>query len=75
MKFLNDNIENQDAYNSKFSKILEEMGIFDGEDENKTNETQNNEENNESNNNKNLSNKYNTDWYWSKSWPDHNKGL
>ena len=52
IKFLNDNIENQEAYNSKFSKILEEMGIFDSEDKNKTNETQ---ENNENNNNKNQS--------------------
>ena len=55
IKFLNDNIENQEAYNSKFSKILEEMGIFDSEDENKTNETQDNQENNENNNNKNQS--------------------
>ena len=29
IKFLHDNIENQEIYNSKFSEILEEMGIFD----------------------------------------------
>ena len=55
IKFLNNNIENQEVYNSKFSKILEKMGIFDGKDENKTNETQDNQENNENNNNKNQS--------------------
>ena len=33
IKFLHNNIENQAAYNSKLSKILEEMGIFDFENE------------------------------------------
>ena len=46
IKFLHDNIENQEAYNSKFSEILEEMGIFDFE-----NEKQENEENSENNSN------------------------
>ena len=53
IKFLHDNIENQEAYNSKFSKILEEMGIFDAENENQ--ENQENEENNENNSNQNQS--------------------
>ena len=47
------NIENQEVYNSKFSEILEQMGIYDSENE--KNETQDNEENNESNNKQNQS--------------------
>ena len=53
IKFLHKNIENQEVYNSKFSEILEQMGIYDSENE--KNETQDNEENNESNNNQNQS--------------------
>jgi len=55
IKFLHKNIENQEVYNSKFSEILEQMGIYDSENENEKNETQDNEENNESNNNQNQS--------------------
>ena len=55
IKFLHKNIENQEAYNSKFSEILEQMGIYDSENENEKNETQDNEENNESNNKQNQS--------------------
>ena len=50
IKFLHDNIENQETYNSKFSEILEEIGIFDSENEN-----QENQENQENNNNQNQS--------------------
>ena len=46
IKFLHKNIENQEVYNSKFSEILEQMGIYDSENENEKNETQDNEENN-----------------------------
>ena len=53
IKFLNKNIENQEVYNSKFSEILEQMGIYDSENE--KNETQDNEESNESNNKQNQS--------------------
>ncbi len=52
IKFLNKNIENQEAYNSKFSKLFEEMGIFDTENEEKNQEK---EENNETNNKQNQS--------------------
>jgi len=52
IKFLNQNIENQEVYNSKFSKLLEEMGIFDNGNEEKNQE---NEENNENNNQQNRS--------------------
>ena len=52
IKFLHKNIENQEAYNSKFSKLLEEMDIFDTENEEKNQE---NEENNEDNNKQNQS--------------------
>ena len=55
IKFLNKNIENQKAYNSKFSEILEQMGIYDSESENEKNETQDNQENNENNNKENQS--------------------
>jgi cobaltochelatase CobT len=55
IKFLHKNIENQEVYNSKFSEILEQMGIYDSENENEKNETQDNEENNESNNKQNQS--------------------
>ncbi len=53
IKFLHKNIENQEVYNSKFSEILEQMGIYDSENE--KNETQDNEENSESNNKQNQS--------------------
>jgi len=52
IKFLNQNIENQEVYNSKFSKLLEEMGIFDNGNEE---QNQENEENNENNNQQNRS--------------------
>tara|TARA_Y100000590_G_scaffold295691_1_gene333308 strand:- start:122 stop:1909 length:1788 start_codon:yes stop_codon:yes gene_type:complete len=50
IKFLEQNIENQAIYNSKFSEILEKMNIFDSENENEKNENQENEENKDSNN-------------------------
>ena len=53
IKFLHKNMENQEVYNSKFSEILEQMGIYDSENE--KNETQDNEESNESNNKQNQS--------------------
>ena len=53
IKFLHKNIENQEVYNSKFSEILEQMGIYDSENE--KNETQDKEESNESNNKQNQS--------------------
>ena len=51
IKFLNENIENQSLYNSKFSEIFDEMGIFDTENENEKNEDNESNENNENNNN------------------------
>jgi len=55
IEFLNNNIENQQAYNSKFSQLLEEMGIFDTENKDEKKETQDNEEDNENNNNQKQS--------------------
>jgi len=55
IKFLQKNLENQEIYNSKFSKILEEMGIFDSENENEKQENQDKEENNESDGKQNQS--------------------
>ena len=37
-KFLQDNMQNQNNYSSRFSKILEEMDIFQSEEDNETNE-------------------------------------
>ena len=45
---LKKNIEIQEIYNSKFSKLLEEMKIFDSED---SKDEENNEENQENNDN------------------------
>ena len=52
INFLSKNIENQEKYNSKFSKILQEMDIFEAEnekneDEKKEDEQDNNLENND----------------------------
>tara|TARA_B100001123_G_scaffold23654_1_gene25742 strand:- start:314 stop:2107 length:1794 start_codon:yes stop_codon:yes gene_type:complete len=55
LKFLQENIENQETYNSKFSEILEEMGIFDSENDNEKQEAQDNEEKNDHNNDQNQS--------------------
>ena len=50
MDFLKDNLENQNTYSSKFSEILDQMDIFqtENEDEN-TEENQENDQNNPSN--------------------------
>tara|TARA_B100001123_G_scaffold147026_1_gene170410 strand:+ start:1070 stop:2860 length:1791 start_codon:yes stop_codon:yes gene_type:complete len=55
IEFLHKNIENQAIYNSRFSEILEKMGIFDSIDENEKNESQENQNNNENENNQNQS--------------------
>ena len=55
IEFLHNNIENQAIYNSRFSEILEKMGIFDSIDENEKNESQENQNNNENENNQNQS--------------------
>jgi len=49
-KFLQENLENQDNYGTRFSQILEEMDIFQNEeDEEKKEENQDQEQNNPSN--------------------------
>ena len=50
--YLNKNLENQEIYNSKFSEILENMEIFDNEENDEKKETQedNNQDNSSSNN-------------------------
>ena len=61
IKFLKDNLENQNKYSSKFSEILQKMDIFQTEDndetkqensENDQNSSSNDEENSDSENNK-----------------------
>ena len=56
LSYLNKNIENQEKYNSKLSEILQQMEIFDSENDNenqqnKENENLNNENNNQDNQN------------------------
>jgi len=53
INFLTKNIENQENYNSKFSKILQGMNIFESEDEKNKNEQDNNLENNDQNQSQN----------------------
>ena len=49
IKFLNDNLENQKNYNSKFSKILQEMNIFDADKDLKKNESEHDNDNSDKN--------------------------
>ncbi|MDA9665750.1 cobalamin biosynthesis protein CobT [Candidatus Pelagibacter sp.] len=61
-RFLQENLENQDNYGSRFSQILEEMDIFQSEeDEEKTEENQDQEQNNPSNDDQNKDNEDNKD--------------
>ena len=56
-QFLKENLNNQENYNSRFSQILEEMGIFQSEEDNeKQEENQEKDENNPSNDNQNNDN-------------------
>ena len=49
LPYLNENIENQENYNSKFSEILKQMEIFDNEDDNEKKENQDPENSNNDN--------------------------
>jgi cobaltochelatase CobT len=58
INFLNKNLENQENYNSKFSEILQEMNIFNSEDDDEKNEdkkSNNEQDNNPDNNDQNQS--------------------
>ena len=60
IKYLSNNLENQDSYNSKFSEILQNMEIFDSEkneDEKKEEEENKQDENNSNKNESNESSK------------------
>ena len=60
IKYLSNNLENQDSYNSKFSEILQNMEIFDSEkneDEKKAEEEKKQDENNSNKNESNESSK------------------
>ena len=60
IKYLSNNLENQDSYNSKFSEILQNMEIFDSEkneDEKKAEEENKQDENNSNKNESNESSK------------------
>ena len=61
-KYLIDNLEDQNAYSLKFSQILEEMDIFESDQENnKEEENQDNEQDNPSNDDQNNDNEDNKD--------------
>ena len=61
-KFLQENLENQDNYGSRFSQILEEMDIFQSEeDEEKTEENQDQGQDNPSNDDQDKNNEDNKD--------------
>ena len=51
IKYLNKNLENQEIYNEKFSKILQNMEIFDSENEDEKEETQEDNESDDKNSN------------------------
>ena len=55
LNFLKKNLENQQNYNSKFSKIFQEMDIFDNSDENQNEDNQKemDDQNNENSDNQN----------------------
>tara|TARA_Y100000590_G_scaffold425773_1_gene534106 strand:- start:274 stop:2070 length:1797 start_codon:yes stop_codon:yes gene_type:complete len=49
LKFLNQNLENQEIYNSKFSELIERMEIFDDESEDQNNQDDSNQQQNAQN--------------------------
>ncbi len=62
IKYLNQNLENQEAYNTKFSEILQNMEIFDAENAEENNEKeQDNEQDNKNSNNNDHNDSDNTE--------------
>ncbi len=62
ISYLNQNLENQEAYNVKFSEILQNMDIFESENDEETKETeQDNEQDNNNSNNNELNDSDNLD--------------
>jgi len=51
LSYLNNNLENQEVYNSKFSEILQQMKIFNSENYYEKQENENNNNNNQDNQN------------------------
>ena len=56
LNYLNNNLENQERYNAKFSKLLQEMGIFDSENSDENEENQQNENEQDDNQNRDTEN-------------------
>ena len=56
LSYLSKNIENQEKYNSKLSEILQQMEIFDSENDNENQENKENENLNNKNNNQDNQN-------------------
>ena len=60
IKYLNKNLENQEIYNEKFSKILQNMEIFNSENEDEKEETQEDNESDDKNSNNDDTNNSDT---------------
>ena len=60
IKYLNKNLENQEIYNEKFSKILQNMEIFDSENEDEKEEAQEDNESDDKNSNNDDTNNSDT---------------
>ena len=56
IKYLNENLENQEMYNKKFSEILQKMDIFESETENDNEQNNKDLNNNDENKNENEQN-------------------
>ena len=56
IKYLNENLENQNLYNAKFSELLKNMDIFDNEENKENSEEEENNEQNLDNSNENEKN-------------------
>ncbi len=56
IKYLNENLENQNLYNAKFSELLQNMDIFDNEENKENSEEDENNEQNLDNSNENEEN-------------------
>jgi len=72
INFLNKNLENQENYNSKFSEILQEMNIFDSENDNEKSEDDKNSSENDNSSNNNDQNQTQNEQEKNKQEEDQN---
>ena len=72
LNYLNKNLENQEIYNSKFSKLLQEMEIFKSKNYDEEEETQKNEDEQNNNSNRDFENENQDDQEKSQQEQDQN---